>query len=100
MSSKQNVMCLLFPRGCKGTLITFTCLINRGIRNLITLVPGAFLFVGKGEHLILILLCKENLEHKEICSSDWLKLPISRVLTLVFYFLHSRFGLALQEAYL
>ena len=40
--------------------------------NLITLISRAFLFVNKGEHFILVLLCKANLEHKEICASDWL----------------------------
>ena len=39
--------------------------------NLITLISRAFLFVNKGEHFILVLLCKANLEHKEICASDW-----------------------------
>ena len=48
---------------------------------------------------LLALLCKANLECKEIRASDWLK-PISTLLTLVFYVLHSRFGFPLQEAYL
>ena len=87
-------------KGAQGNLlITLTCLINRGIRNLITLVPGAFLFVGKGEDFILVLFCKAKLERKDICASDWLKPPISMLLTLGFYVLHSRFGFALQEAY-
>ena len=65
------------PKGAQGKLlITITCLIYNGIRNLIALVPRVFLFVEKGEHLILALLCKENLECKEVCASDWLK-PIS-----------------------
>ena len=55
--------------------------------------------MDKGKHLILVLLCKANLECKEICASDWL-IPISTLLTLAFYVLHSRFGFALQEAYL
>ena len=68
---------LTIPNGAQGNLlITITCLIHRGIRNLITLVPRAFLFVDKGEHLILVLLCRANLECKKICASDWLK-PIS-----------------------
>ena len=69
------------------------------INKLITLVPRAFLFVNKGEHLILALLCKANLERKKICASDWLK-SISTLLALVLHVLHSRFGFALQEAYL
>ena len=61
------------PRGAQGNLlITLTCLISRRIRNLITLVPRALLFVEKGEHLILVLLCKANLELKEISATDWL----------------------------
>ena len=88
------------PKGAKGNLlITITSLTYWGITNLITLVPRAFLFVDEGEHLILALLCKANLECKEICASDWLK-PISTLLSLVFYVLHCRFGFALQEAYL
>ena len=72
------------PKGVQeNLLITLTCLINTRIRNLITLVPRAFLFVGKGERLILVLLCKANLEHEEICASDWLK-PMSMLLILVF----------------
>ena len=64
--------------------------------NLITLIPRAFLFMDKDEHLILVLLFKANLEHKEISASNWLKPPISMLLTLVFYVLPSRFGFALQ----
>ena len=65
-------------KGAKGNLlINVTCLINRGIRNLITLVPRAFLFVDKGEDFILVLFCKAKLERKDICASDWLKPPIS-----------------------
>ena len=37
-----------------------------GARNLITLVSGAFLFMDKSEHFILVLLCKTNLEYREI----------------------------------
>ena len=62
-------------------LITLTCLINREIRDLITLVHRAFLFVDKGEHLTLVLLCKANLESKEIRASDWLKPLVSTLLT-------------------
>ena len=36
-------------------------------------VPRAVLFVSNDENLILILLCKENLENKKISASDWLK---------------------------
>ena len=43
------------PKG--NLLITLICLINR----------------DKDENLILILLCKENLENKEISASYWLK---------------------------
>ena len=35
--------------------------------------PQGHSFRDKGEHLILVLLCKANLECKEICASDWLK---------------------------
>ena len=76
---------------------------KQGVRNLITLIPLAFLFVDKGEDLILVLLLKANLEHKKICASNWLKPPIFTQLTHIvfgFYVLHSRFGFALQEAYL
>ena len=66
----QNIV-FTIPNGAQGNLlITVTCLINREIRNLITLVPRAFLFVDKGEQLILVLLCKANLECREICASD------------------------------
>ena len=41
---------------------------NMGIRNLIALVPRAFTFVDKGKNLELVLLCKANLKHKEICA--------------------------------
>ena len=54
---------------------------------MITLVPRVFLFVDKGEHLILVLLCKANLEHREICASDWLK-PMSMLLILAFFMLY------------
>ena len=76
----------------------FTCLIDMGIRNLITLVPRAF-FVDRCENLILVLLCicKADLECKEIRASDWLKPPISTLLALVFFILHSRFGFAYKE---
>ena len=63
---------------------TLTCLIN-GSENLITLISKAFLFKKKGEHLILVLLCKANLEHKEICASDWLKPCISVLLTHIHF---------------
>ena len=46
-------ICFWFPRG-------------GGARNLITLVSGAFLFMDKSEHFILVLLCKTNLEYREI----------------------------------
>ena len=57
-------------------------------------------------HLILVLLRKANLEHKEIYSSDCLKPPIYVSLThilfgfLCFIYIDFRFGFALQEAYL
>ena len=88
------------PKGAQGNLlITLTWLIM-GIRILITLVPRAFLFVDKCEDLKLVLLCKGNLEHKEIRASDWLKHPISMLIILFFHVLHSRFGFAIQKAYL
>ena len=64
------------------------------------LLPRSFLFVDKGENLMLVLSCKANLERKKICTSDWLKPLKSTMLTLFFYVLHSRFGFAQQEAYL
>ena len=85
--------------GAQGNLlITLTSLINKQIRNLITLFTRAFLFKEKDEHLILVLQCKANLECKDIYASDWLK-PISTLLTLFFYVLHSKFGFVLQEPY-
>ena len=79
--------------------VTLTCLINGEIRNLITLVPSYFFLVNKGERLILVLLCKANLEHKEIFASDWLTPPVSMLLTHIhfvfFCVLHSRFGFVL-----
>ena len=41
-------------------------------------------FMDKGEHLILVLLCEGNLEHKEICASDWLK-PIYVLVTHIHF---------------
>ena len=67
-------------------LITLACLINRGIWDLITLVPRAFLFVNKVEHLVLVLICKADAEHKEIHASDWLK-PLIAMLLLTLFFL-------------
>ena len=75
----------------------------REIRNLIIFVPRTFLFVDEEEHLILVLLQKANVEHKEICASDCLKPPISMLLTHThsgFYVLYPRFGFTIQEAYL
>ena len=54
--------------------------------NLITIIPRHFLFVKKGEHLILVLLYKANPEHKEIYASDWLKPYIPMLL------IHIHFG--------
>ena len=85
MSSIQNRV--YYSQGSAREPITPTCLIKRGIKNVITLVPWAFLFVDKGEHLISVLLCKSNLECKKICASDWLKLPTSMLITLVFCFI-------------
>ena len=56
-----------------------------GFWDLITLISRAFLFVSEGEHLILVLLYKADLEHKEICASDWLKHPISTLLTHIHF---------------
>ena len=82
MSSIQN-MCLLFPRGAKKTKISFSCLINGGTRNLITLVPRGFFRTRM--NILLDLLCKTDLQRKEICTSDWLKPPISTLLTHAFF---------------
>ena len=103
MSSIQSMF--LIPKGAQENLLitqgnTEICLINRRIKNLITLVPRSFLLVDKGEHLVFILLCKANLECKEIHASDWLKPPMPLWLTLFFYALHARFGFAIQKAYL
>ena len=58
--------------------------------------------MDEGKHLILVLLRKANLEHKETFASDWLKSPIPTLLTHIrfffFYVLH--FSFALREAYL
>ena len=93
MASIQNI-CLLFRRGGgggggeggvhKGTYYNSCMPIKREIRNLITIALRVFHFVDKGEHLILVLSCKANLEWKEICASDWLKPPISMLITLIF----------------
>ena len=48
--------------------------------------PHDLSFCGQRCNLILVLLCKANLEHKEIRASVWLKPPISMLLTLVFMF--------------
>ena len=87
MSMIQNMF--LIPKGAQENLLitqgnTETCLINRGIKNLITFFPRSFLLVDKGEHLIVALLCKASLECKKIHASDWLKPPISLWLTLFF----------------
>ena len=76
------------PKGAQGNLlISLACLINRGIRNLITIVPRAFLFTEKVEHLILVLLCNANIERKEIRAYDWLKPPISTLLTFFMFYI-------------
>ena len=76
-------MCFLpIPKGVQGNLlITVTCLINRKV----TLVSRIIRFVEKGEHLIMVLLCKGNLDCKEIRASDLLK-PIFMSLTFFFIF--------------
>ena len=94
LSRKHYVFTI--PKGVQwNLLITLTCLINGNQK----FDPLALVFVDKVEHLILVLLCKANLEYKEVCASGWLK-PISTLPTLVFYVLHSRFGFALEEVYL
>ena len=73
LSTKHYVFTI--PKRLQGNpLITLTCL-NRWSRNLISVVPMTFLFVDKHEHL-MVLLCKANLERKEIGASDWLKPPV------------------------
>ena len=62
-------------------------------------LQSAFLFVDQDQHLILVLLCKANLEYNKIFASDWLK-PMLTHIYFDFYVLHSKFGFALQEAYL
>ena len=57
----------------------------RGSEKLITLIPRAFLWVNESEHLILVLLHKANLEHNKACASDWLKPPISTLLTHIHF---------------
>ena len=61
-------------------------------------LQSAFLFVDQDQHLILVLLCKANLEYNKIFASDWLK-PMLTHIYFDFYVLHSKFGFALQEAY-
>ena len=97
---QHKTSCVYYSQRVTGEPITLTYLINRGIRSLITVIHSAFFFVNKDGHLILVLLCKTNLECKEICNSEWLKPPISTLLTLLFYVVLSRFGFALQEAIL
>ena len=46
--------------GTREPIITYACLIKREIRNLITIALRVFHFVGKGEHLTLVLSCKAN----------------------------------------
>ena len=57
--------------------------------------------MNKVEHLVLVLICKADAEHKEIHASDWLKPLIAMLLlTLFFYVLHPRIGFVLEETYL
>ena len=81
---------VLIPKRAQGNL------------KLLSLVLKVFLFVDKGEHLILVLLCKANLERKEICASDSVKTSYIHIANpySLWLVLHSRFGFALQEAYL
>ena len=79
--------------------ITFLFVING---NLIALVPRVF-FLWVRVKILLDLLGKTNLEHKEICASDRLK-TISMFLThVLFGFLCFAFQIwlcVIQEAYL
>ena len=110
----RNIQCLLeknvlntkyvyYSQGsAREPNISFLCLINeRTIWSPSS--PGCF-FLWTRVDVLLDSLRKTNLEHKEICASDWLKPPISKLRNHVFfrffYVLHSRFGFASQEAYL
>ena len=84
MSSIKTLCVYYSQRVTSKPKITLTCLINRVIMNLITLIPRIF-FVDEGEHMILALLCKANIEHQETCSSDWLKRPMSLLLTHIHF---------------
>ena len=73
---------------CQGAArepkITLACLIKSGIRNLLTLIlnlipPSGLFFCGWRWTL---LLCRANLEYKEICASDWLK-PFTSTLEVI-----------------
>ena len=86
MSLLNTKYCVYYSHGgAWEPKITLICLINRVIINLITLIPKAFLFVNEDDHLVLVLLCKANLECQKICASDWLK-PTSMLL------MHIHFG--------
>ena len=91
MSSVQNIMCLLFPTGYRGT--HYSHIPNKqGDQKFDHRYPQCLPFCGQR--------CKTNLKCKEIRASDRLKPPISTLLTLLFYVLLSRFSFALQGAFL
>ena len=52
--------------------------------------------MDEGKHLILVLLRKANLEHKETFASDWLKSPIPMLLTHIRFFFFMFYILALR----
>ena len=84
--SSIKTFCVYYSQGVTSKpKITLTCLINRVIMNLITLIPRIFFFVDEGKHMILALLCKANIEHRETCSSDSLKPPMSLLLTHIHF---------------
>ena len=57
-----------------------------GIRKFYHPHPEGLSFLNKGEHLTLVLLCKANLEHKEICAFDWLKPIFTLLIQILFVF--------------
>ena len=64
----QNIVCYYSQRNTRKPKITLTCLINERIGNLIILVPRAF-----------------SVDEGEIRAFDWLKPPISTLLTHILF---------------
>ena len=67
-----TIQYIIYLLGAKEPKITFTCLIIEDIKNLITFVPKALLFCGRGWAFDIRILTKTNLERKKFRASDWL----------------------------